>query len=369
MKVDFLDLKTQYKNIKKDVDNAIQNVIENTAFIGGNDLNSFNEEFTSFIGTKYGFGVGNGTDALILALHAMGVGKGDKVIVPANSFIASSEAVTAVGAEVVFIDCDPNYYTLDTSKLKEVFTTQKNIKAIIAVHLYGQPAKMDEIMSFANENDLLVLEDCAQAHGAMYHGKKIGTFGDMACFSFYPGKNLGAYGDGGFIVTNNENYYIKAKMFANHGRVKKYSHEFEGYNSRLDNLQAAILRVKLPNLDNWNAGRRAVAKKYYELLNDCKQIVLPKIIDDIQPVYHLFVIRAEKREELRKFLSDNQISTGIHYPIGLPFLQAYDYMKHDKKDFPVTFENQDKLLSLPIYAELTNDKVEYICSKIKEFYN
>lgn len=369
MKIPFLNLGLQYQNIKHDIDSAIADVINKSAFIGGEIVDDFNKQFANFISVKYALGVGNGTNALVIALKVLGLKKGDKVIVPANSFIATSEAVSVVGAEVVFVDCDPDYYTIDVDKVKELLVNEIGIKAIIPVHLYGQPADMESIMSLAKKYNLFVIEDCAQAHGAKINGKNVGTFGDISTFSFYPGKNLGAYGDGGALVTNNVKYYEKAKMYANHGRLEKYNHEFEGINSRLDGLQAAILSVKLNHLKSWNSDRNRVADKYKELLNNCSGIELPLTKRDNYHVYHLFVVRAKSRDRLIDFLKDKGISTGIHYPIGLPFLNSYKHMNYKNSDFPVTYDYQNKLLSLPVFPEITDEQIDYVCKAIKEFYS
>ncbi|MBN1970214.1 MAG: DegT/DnrJ/EryC1/StrS family aminotransferase [Candidatus Delongbacteria bacterium] len=366
MKIKFLDLKTQYNSIKSEIDDAIADVISDSSFIGGDKLEHFNNNFANYLGVKHALGVANGTDAITISLKALGLKEGDEVIVPANSFIATSEAVTAAGYSIVFADCLQDYYTIDPDDLERKIT--QRTKVIIPVHLYGQPAQMDKIMKIAKANNLLVLEDCAQAHGATINSIKVGTIGDIATFSFYPGKNLGAYGDGGAIVTNNEEYFKMSKMYANHGRIKKYDHEFEGVNSRLDTIQAAILDVKLKYLTNWNKARLGVARKYSELLGSIENITLPSEYEGTVPVYHLYVIRVEKRDELMIFLKDKGIDTGIHYPIGLPFLAAYSRFNASREDYPVTFNNQNKLLSLPIYPEMTDEMAEYVAEKIREFY-
>ncbi len=367
MKIPFLDLKAQYASIKDEMDATINNVIENAAFIGGKALSDFNNNFANFVGTKHAIGVGNGTDALIIALKALGVKEGDEVILPANSFIATSEAVSATGGKVVFVDCHPDYYTIDVTKIEEKITDKTSV--IIPVHLYGQPSDMDTILELSQKYNLRILEDSAQAHGAIYKNRNVGTIGDIAVFSFYPGKNLGAYGDGGAIVTNDDDLAKYCKMYANHGRIDKYNHEFEGINSRLDGLQAAVLNVKLKHISEWNENRRIVANWYQEKLIDCQKIILPKKINKVVPVYHLFVIRSKERDKLKEFLKENGISSGVHYPIGLPFLKAYEYLGHKKDDFPVTFNYQNELLSLPIFPEMKEKEVEFVVKKIKEFYN
>jgi dTDP-4-amino-4,6-dideoxygalactose transaminase len=366
MNVPFVDLKAQYHSIKEEIDAAIQEVIEHTAFIGGAFVKKFEQEFAEYIGAKYCIPCGNGTDALMLTLIGMGIGKGDEVIVPANSFIATSEAVTAAGARVVFCDVDAQTNNIDPKLLAEKITPQT--KAIIAVHLYGRPADLDPIIKIAKAHNLRVIEDAAQAHGALYKGKKVGTFGDAACFSFYPGKNLGAYGDGGAVVTNDEELAKKVRMLANHGRIEKYNHEFEGFNSRLDGMQAAILSVKLKHLDKWAEARRHVAGRYINGLNGIGDIRLPMNDDESYAVYHLFVIKTGQRDNLKKFLEGKGIHCGIHYPIGLPFLKAYAYLNHRPEDFPVTAKNQNEVLSLPMFPELTDSQIDYVIQSIKEFY-
>lgn len=365
MNIPFLDLKTQYMSMKEEMDTAMQDIIAHTAFIGGAALASFEQEFAEYIGTKHCVGVGNGTDALMLAFMVLGIGAGDEVITAANSFVATSEAITATGAKVVFVDCEPDYYTIDPAKIEAKITDKT--KMIVPVHLYGHAAFMDEIMALAHTHNLLVVEDCAQAHGATYKGKTVGTFGAAACYSFYPGKNLGAYGDGGAVVTDDAAVAQKVRMLSNHGRTEKYSHAFEAYNSRLDGLQAAVLRVKLKHLPDWTAGRRRVAAAYREKLAGISGIVLPAEHSDVECVYHLFVIRTTQRTALQVFLKEQGIASGIHYPIGLPYLKAYEYMGHTPEDFPVTYGYQSQLLSLPLYAELTDDMITYIADAVREF--
>ena len=362
--IKFLDLKSQYDIIKDEIDESIKNVINETAFIGGKYVAKFEKEFAQYQEAKYCIGVGNGTDALEIAIEALDLPRESEIVVPANSFIASSESVTRSSHKVVFCDCDEYNYTISIPSLKSKITL--NTKAIMVVHLYGHPCDMDEILSIAKEHNLKVIEDCAQAHGAQYKGKRIGAIGDIGTFSFYPGKNLGAYGDGGAIVTNNEELAKKCKMIANHGRIEKYNHEFEGRNSRLDGLQAAILSVKLKHLDKWTDARVKVADYYLENLRDVKNIILPKREDWAKQVYHLFVIRTKKRDELQQYLKDNRIQSGIHYPISLPKLKAYDYIGQFYEDF---FANRSdtQLLSLPIGEHLTDEDLEFIVSTLKNF--
>jgi len=357
--IPFVDLKAQYDSIKDEIDGAIQNVLDNTSFIMGEELEKFEEEFVSFCNTKFTIGVANGSDALILALRACGISKGDEVITVPHTFIATAEAISNVGGKVVFVDIDPKTYTMDVSKIEEKIN--ERTKAIIPVHLYGQPADMDPIMILARKYDLRVIEDAAQAHGAEYKGEKVGSIGDVGCFSFYPGKNLGAYGDAGMVVTNNEEIAKKVKLFRNHGRItKKYEHEIEGYSSRLDNLQAAILRVKLRYLNKWNESRRRNAKKYNELLINIDGIIIPYEADYAKHVYHLYVIRTENRDKLREELKLKGVATGIHYPIPLHLQPAYSYLGYKYGDFHVTEECSQKILSLPLFAELSKEDINKI---------
>ncbi len=367
MQVPFVDLKIQYHSIKTEIDSAIQSVIKETAFIGGKHVKQFEMDFSRFIGIKHCVSCGNGTDALQITLKALNIGHGDEVILPANSFIATSEAVTAAGAKVVFCDADEQTNNINIKLLEPLITSKT--KAIIAVHLYGNPADMDGVLEIAKRHQLKVIEDAAQAHGATYKNKMIGTFGDVACFSFYPGKNLGAYGDGGAMVTNDDELAIKMRMWANHGRIEKYNHEFEGYNSRLDGLQAAILSAKLPFLNQWIENRRTAAKQFTQQLKGLPELIIPKESEECYSVYHLYVIKTKERDKLQVFLKEKGIATGVHYPIGLPFLKAYSYLNHSLKDFPITAKNQKLLLSLPIYPEINKEQITYVTEMIKQFFN
>jgi dTDP-4-amino-4,6-dideoxygalactose transaminase len=362
--IKFLDLKSQYKSVKVEIDNAIKCVINETAFVGGKYVLQFEKEFAIYQEAKHCIGVGNGTDALEIAIESIGLPKDSEIIVPANSFIASSEAVTRSGHKVVFCDCDEGNYTISIPSIKAKIT--KKTKAIIVVHLYGHPCDMDQILKIAREYDLKIIEDCAQAHGAEYKGRKVGAIGDIGTFSFYPGKNLGAYGDGGAIVTNDASLAKKCKMIANHGRIDKYNHEFEGRNSRLDGLQAAILSVKLKHLDIWTNSRIRVADYYLEKLKNIEGVILPKRESWAKQVYHLFVIRVKKRDQLQNYLKENKISSGVHYPISLPKLEAYEYTKQANENF---FANScdRELLSLPIGDHLSDDDLKKIITTIKSF--
>lgn len=361
MKLPFVDLKAQYDSIKSEISQAMQNVIQDSAFIGGKYLKTFEQNFANYVGTKHCIGVGNGTDALFIVLKCLGIKEGDEVITVANSFIATSEAITATSARVVFVDCDVKTYNIDVRKIEKVIT--KRTKAIIPVHLYGQSAEMDTIKEIARKHNLYIIEDAAQAHGAKYKDRNIGTIGDCACFSFFPGKNLGAYGDAGAIVTNNDELAQKIGMFANHGRIEKYNHEFEGTNSRLDGLQAAILDVKLKHLEKWTERRRTIAEMYDEGLKDV--LSTPPNYIDLRHVYHLYVIRTKHREKVKKYLEDQGISTGIHYPIPLPFLKAYSYLGHKPDDFPISYKLKDEILSLPIHGDMSDEQVKYVIEQLR----
>jgi len=363
MNIPLVDLAAQYRAIKDEIDQAMSGVISQGAFIGGQYVKAFEEAFSRFCGTKHCVSVGNGTDALFIALKVLGIKSDDEVIVPANSFIATSEAVSLTGAKVVFVDIDPKTYNVDVGGIEAKIT--RHTKAIIPVHLYGQPAEMDPILAIAKRYDLKVIEDAAQAHGALYKGRPVGTLGNIACFSFYPGKNLGAYGDGGAIVTNDDESAVKARMFANHGRIDKYDHLLEGINSRLDGLQAAILNVKLTHLPGWTEARRRLAYLYNDLLSH-DGITKPSEIANVTAVYHLYVVRVKKglRDILQKHLSAKGIATGIHYPIPLPKLKAYAYLNHIEDDFPRAYAAAPEILSLPMYPELDDAQIAFIAEEV-----
>ena len=368
MNIPFVDLKSQYASIKDEIDTVMAEVVSEAAFVGGPYLQSFEKAFADYCGVTHCIGVGNGTDALFIAIKALGIGRGDEVITAANSFIATSEAITMACAKVVFVDINPHTYNIDTNKIEEQITG--NTKAIIPVHLYGQPADMDSILSIARKYNLKVVEDAAQAHGAIYKGRTVGSLGDVACYSFYPGKNLGAYGDGGAIVTDDEQLASKATMIANHGRSEKYNHEVEGVNSRLDGLQAAILEVKLKHLPKWTENRRNIAYLYNEYLQDT-ELVIPAEIDDVTAAYHLYVVRVQKnvRLKLQEQLKSRGISTGIHYPVALPNLKAYAYLNHKKEEFPEATKASQEILSLPMFPELSQEQVQYVTKTIMECMN
>ena len=366
MNIPFVDLKIQYKSIKEEIDGAMEAVLSRTAFIGGPFAAAFEEKFAAFCNVAHCVGVGNGTDALSIALKALGIGPGDEVITAANSFIATSEAITSTGARVVFVDINPQTYNMDVSQLESLITPKT--RAIIPVHLFGQPVDMDPVLTLAKKHGLKVVEDSAQAHGAVYRGRTIGSIGDMACFSFYPGKNLGAYGDAGAIVTNDEKLALRARMIANHGRTQKYNHELEGVNSRMDGFQGAILEVKLRHLPAWSEMRRKNAYLYNDYLKDTG-LVTPVEIADVTAVYHLYVVRveAEKREDFQAFLKSKGVATGIHYPIALPNLIAYQYLGHSESDFPEATRASQEIVSLPMFPELTEEQIAYVAEQVKEW--
>ena len=361
--IPFADLNAQYNSISKEIDAAIKKCIAETNFIKGKAVADFEHNFAGYLNVKYCIGCGNGTDALEIVLAALKIGLGDEVIVPALTWISTAEAVTNVGAEPVFADIDPLTYTIDPADIEKRITGKT--KAIIPVHLYGCPAEMDKITSIAEAHGLYIIEDCAQAHGAEYKGKKVGTFGIASTFSFFPSKNLGAYGDSGAIVTSDEEVADLVRKISNHGQLsEKHKHYFPGRNSRLDSIQAAILDVKLKYLDNWNSKRINIANKYLSELSDCKKLVLPAQNDIRKHVFHLFVLRTTSRERLIQLLDEKNISWGIHYPNAIPFTEAYTYKHHLPDDYPVSSDAVRKIISIPIYPELTNDQIELVCNQI-----
>jgi dTDP-4-amino-4,6-dideoxygalactose transaminase len=363
--IPFVDLNAQYQNIREDIDEAIRNCINRGTFINGKIVTEFENKFASYIGTKYCVGCGNGTDALEIILHSLGIGPGDEVIVPALSWIATAECVNNVGAEPVFVDINPLDYNIDYNRIEEKISSYT--KAIIPVHLYGGPSEMTEIMRIAEKHSLYVVEDCAQAHGAEYYGQKAGSFGVASAFSFFPSKNLGAFGDAGAIITNDLNLAERARMISNHGQLKvKHSHFLVGRNSRLDTLQASILDVKLRHLDEWNESRRQAASYYRSGLNDIKEIVLPADIPYNKHVFHLFVIQCNRRNELIELFEKNNISFGIHYPKAMPFFEAYSYKNLSEKEFPVVSQLTDKIISLPIYPEISEKQIDMVCKVLHE---
>jgi dTDP-4-amino-4,6-dideoxygalactose transaminase len=367
MQVPFLDLKTQYKQIEHEVLPMITVAMADGAFIGGEQVSCFEEEFAKFCDSRYCVGVNSGTDALRFALMAIGVGPGDEVITVPNTFIATTEAISQAGAKPVFVDVYPDTCNMDVSKIEEKIS--KNTKAIIPVHLYGQPADMDQVLKIAQENGIGVIEDACQAHGANYKNKTAGSMGAVGCFSFYPGKNLGAFGEGGAIVTQDDAIAQKIRMIRDHGQRKKYFHDLEGYNGRLDAIQAGVLRIKLKRLNEWNKLRRQNAAYYTELLSEVPSVTLPVEAEFARSVYHLYVILVDDRDGLQNHLNSKGVASGLHYPLPLHLQKAYDHLGYKKGDFPVAENIADRLLSLPMFPELTREQIEYVVESIKEYTN
>jgi dTDP-4-amino-4,6-dideoxygalactose transaminase len=362
MNVPFVDLKSQYGSIKHEVDAAINRVLRQTSFIGGEDHRQFETEFAAYCGAEACAATGNGTDALYLALRALGIGPGDEVITVAHTFIATAEAITQIGATPIFVDVNPGTMLMDPDCVESAITPRT--AAIVPVHLYGQPCDMDRILELARYHNLFIVEDAAQAHGACWQDRRVGSFGDATCFSFYPGKNLGAYGDGGAVVSNNPALIERIRMLANHGRTDKYIHEMLGVNSRLDGLQAAVLRVKLPYLDQWNASRQRVAQWYFDALQDTP-LTLPEVDARAESVWHLFVVRVADRDALSLRLADQGIATGVHYPLPLHRQPAFARSTGARR-LPITEQIAGQILSLPIFPELEKSTVERIADAIRD---
>jgi len=365
MNVPFLDLRTQYKSIESEVLPGITDVMERAGFIMGSEVDQFEKEFAAFCGTEECIGVGSGCDALLYAMKGCGIGPGDEVIVPANTFIATVLAVTAAGAAPVLVDCLEDTYTIDPEAVAAAVTDKT--KAIIPVHLYGQAADMDPLMKIAEKNGIIVIEDAAQAHGALYKGRPCGAIGKVGCFSFYPGKNLGAYGDGGAITTNNSDLAAGIRLLHNYGQSVKYVHVVAGWNSRLDSIQAVVLNAKLKRLKEWNELRHRNASAYGERLADTP-LVLPAEHPDNYHIYHLYVVLTDRRDELMAFLGENGISCGMHYPIPVHMQEAYRDLGHKQGDFPLSEKFAGELLSLPMFPELTIDQIDFVSEKIHDFF-
>lgn len=368
MTVPFVDLKSQYLGIKDQIDAAIEDVIMNTMFIGGKPVADFKEKFEKVYGTKHCIPVANGTDAIYIVLRMLGIGEGDEVITAANSWISTSETISQTGAKPVFVDVD-EYYTIDVDQIESKITDKT--KAIIPVHLTGQMADVEKVGELCSKYGLHMIEDTAQAHFSELKGKRAGTWGIAATFSFYPGKNLGAYGDAGCIITEDAALAEKCKMFANHGALKKHHHKMEGINSRLDGMQAAVLNVKLDHILDWTESRRQNAAYYTSQFEKAgiSSVELPKLRPDSKHSYHLYIIKTEKRDELQAHLTEKGIGTAIHYPTPLPFMEAYSYLGHTEEEFPVCRKNQDEILSLPMYPELTKEQMDYVVETIDQFFN
>jgi len=361
----FVDLYAQYLSIKPEIDDAIASVIAQSAFVRGPHVDGFEIDFAKKLGVKYCVSCANGTDAIYIVMKALGIQPGDEVITTAHSWIATSETVTQAGGKVVFCDTEADYFNVDPAQIEAKITPRT--RGIIPVHLYGQPADMDPILEIARRHNLWVIEDCAQAHLAMYKGRNVGTMGDAATFSFYPGKNLGAMGDAGALVTNRDDIAEFSALFARHGG--KGNHVMEGINSRLDGLQAAILNVKLRHLDKWTAARQSRAAVYDRLLANVGDLILPSRRERSSHVFHLYVIRTAHREALRDWLAERSIPTVINYPRPLPLYQAYDYLAHTAADFPVASLHAKQILSLPIYPELTDFEIGTVVDAIKSYFS
>lgn len=364
MKIPFVSFEKMHNELQDEIEKKLIEVFNSNWFIRGEELKAFEKAFAEFCGVSYCVGCGNGLDALNLILQAYGIGQGDEVIVPANTYIATALAITKCGAKPVFVDPDIHSYNIDCSKIEEKINHKT--RAIMAVHLYGQTADMDEINKIAKKYDIKVIEDAAQAHGALYHDKYTGNLGDAAGFSFYPGKNLGALGDGGAITTNDEEIAKKISMLGNYGSEVKYHHEYPGTNSRLDEIQAAILRIKLCKLEEWNEERNRLACKYLNGIKNNK-IILPQIYNDRSHVWHIFSIRTEKRNELQAYLYDKGIETNIHYPIPIHLQNAYKDLGIKKGEFPVAEEISMTQMSIPMYYGLTDSDLKYIIDCLNSF--
>src|SRR5438093_4809769 len=364
MKVPFLDLKAHHAPIIDEFDGAIREVIESSAFAGGPFVERFEQEFAAYCGSKHAIGVGNGTDALWLALLAFGVGEGDEVITVPNTFVATAEAIICCKAQPVFVDVDENTFTMDPGELEKCLTART--KAIIPVHLFGQPADMDPILQFARAYGLFVIEDAAQAHGALYNGRNAGTMGDAGCFSFYPGKNLGAFGEAGAVVTNDTDLAEKIRVLRDHGQSQKYYHTLVGWNCRMDGIQAAILSIKLRHLEEANLLRRERALQYNQAFEGIEGIATPFEADYARHVYHVYAIRVQERDEVRRFLEEKGIGCGVHYPIPIHLQEACRSLGYTEGAFPVTENLAEEFLSLPMCPELTEQHTEYAARCVSE---
>jgi len=365
VRVPFLDLKLQMKRLGSGLREAVWSTLESAAFIEGKPVLEFERAFAVYCGTSDAVAVDSGTAALHLALHALGVAQGDEVVVPANTFIATAAPVHQVGARPVFVDSDEHSWQMDIQQVKRAIGPR--CRAVIAVHLYSQPLLVRELRSICDEKNVPLIEDAAQAHGARYGKEKIGGFGRLACFSFYPGKNLGAYGDGGMITTNDTDLATRLRRLRNHGRTTKYEHSEVGFNYRMDAVQATVLNFKLPFLDDWNASRRYWAGRYRERLS-ATPLTLPALIPDTEPVYHLFTVRCTCRDKLASFLAERAIETGVHYPVPLHLQPAFRFLGYSEADFPVAEAICREIISLPIFPEMTEHQFEHVCESIDEFF-
>ena len=364
MKVPFVSFRPLEKELNAELHDAFERVLSNSWYIEGKEDEAFEKAFADYCGTKYAVGCGNGLDSLMLSMKALGIGPGDEVIVPSNTFIATALAVTYTGAKPVFVEPDIRTYDIDPERIEE--NIDNNTKAVVAVHLYGQPCAMDPILNIVVRHHLYLIEDCAQAHGARYKGKRVGSFGDAAGFSFYPGKNLGALGDAGAVTTSSRELADKVRALGNYGSDYKYHHIYQGNNSRLDELQAAFLSAKLVSLDKVNENRRETAWKYLEGIHN-PNIILPYVNSNIKPVWHIFAIRCQRRDELKAWLEQNGIGTNEHYPIPMHLQECYKNLGYKPGDFPIAEEISATELSIPMYYGITDDEVQYVIDKINAF--
>ncbi len=367
MKIPLVDLRSQYDNLKPDIDAAIAAVIETTAFVKGPAVGEFETAFAAYCEARHAIGVGNGTDALRLVFRALEIEPGDEMLTVPTTFIATAEAMGHVGAVPRFVDINPDTWLFDVGEAAA--RVSDRTRAVVPVHLYGHPVDMDAVNGFAAERHLMVVEDAAQAHGARLRGKRVGALGRAGAFSFYPGKNLGAYGDAGAVVTNDDETAERVRLYADHGRLDKYEHRVEGWNSRLDTIQAAVLGVKLRFLDEGNAKRRRCAQRYNEALADVGGLSFPTFVDGAEPVHHLYVMRAEDRDGLRKHLAAREIATGVHYPVPLHLQPAYRHLGHARGDFPVAEALADSIVSLPCYPELDDGAIDQVVDGVRSFYD
>ncbi|MFP4521563.1 MAG: DegT/DnrJ/EryC1/StrS family aminotransferase [Fibrobacterota bacterium] len=366
MKLNFIDLKRQYESIKEEVNNAVIEVMESCAYVGGEHINKLEEEASEFCGCSYGVGTGSGTDSLLAALMALDIKSGDEVITTPFTFIATAETIALLGAKPVFADIDPITFNIDPQDFKKKITSRT--KAVIPVHLYGNPADMDEICSIASKKNIRIIEDSAQAIGAVYKGKPVCSIGDIGCLSFFPSKNLGCYGDGGMAVTNDEKLYKKMKMLINHGSGKKYNHKMVGYNMRLDNIQAAVLRIKLRKLEGWLDSRQQKANYYTLNLSKIKKLTTPSPARDCRHVYNQYTIRAGSRNALSNFLNENGIPTAVHYPKCLHMQEAFSYLGYKKGDLPNAEKAAREVVSLPMFPEIKKKEQDMVIKSIEEYY-
>jgi len=364
IKVPFLDLAAHHAPLRAEFDRAIGEVIDSGAFAGGPFVEKFEADFSAHNNSLFAVGVGSGTEALWLVMLACGIGEGDEVITVPTTFMATAEAITFCGARPVFVDVNDCTYTMDPAELEGALTPRT--KAIIPVHLFGQPADMDPILEFARKHDLFVIEDAAQAHGAEYKGRKVGTLGDAGCFSFYPGKNLGAFGEAGAVVTDNAELQEKVRILRDHGQTRKYHHTMVGWNCRMDGIQAAVLRVKLQHLDRGNSLRRAHALQYKEALDGLDEVVKPFEASFARHVYHVYAIRVQERDEVLAFLAENGIQCGVHYPVPIHLQKAYRNLGYKTGDLPVSERTALEFLSLPMFPELTKAQIEMVSLSLRD---